>query len=66
MIPMLEAVGFRRIRGYLAGGLKAWRAAGLEARATPALDIPGLAERLRSERSPSSTSGARQSGRRDT
>ena len=46
MIPMLEAVGFRRIRGYLAGGMSAWRASGLEAGTTPALDIPGLAERL--------------------
>lgn len=47
MIPMLEAVGFRRIRGYLAGGLGAWRASGLEAETTPALDVAGLAERLR-------------------
>ncbi len=47
MARMLEAVGFRRIRGYLAGGLNAWRAAGLEAGTTPALDIPGLAEKLR-------------------
>jgi glyoxylase-like metal-dependent hydrolase (beta-lactamase superfamily II)/rhodanese-related sulfurtransferase len=43
----LEAVGFRHIRGYLAGGLNAWRAAGLEAGTTPALDIPGLADKLR-------------------
>ena len=49
MIPLLEAVGFRRIRGFLAGGLNAWRAAGLETGATPALDIPGLAEKLKSE-----------------
>jgi hydroxyacylglutathione hydrolase len=47
MIPMLEAVGFRRIRGYLEGGMSAWRASGLEAGTTPALDIEGLAERLR-------------------
>jgi len=46
MIPMLEAVGFRRIRGYLDGGMSAWRASGLGAEMTPALDIPGLAERL--------------------
>jgi len=46
---MLEAVGFRRIRGYLAGGMSAWRASGLKAGTTPALDIPGLAERLRKE-----------------
>jgi hydroxyacylglutathione hydrolase len=49
MIPLLEAVGFRRIRGFLAGGLNAWRAAGLETRTTPALDIPGLAEKLRKD-----------------
>ena len=49
MIPMLEAVGFRRVRGFLAGGLSAWRATGLEAQTTPALDIPGLAERLKGE-----------------
>jgi hydroxyacylglutathione hydrolase len=46
---ILEAVGFRRIRGLLTGGMNAWRAAGLEAQSTPALDIPGLAERLKRE-----------------
>jgi hydroxyacylglutathione hydrolase len=49
MARMLEAVGFRRIRGFLAGGISAWRAAGLKAATTPALDIPGLAERIRKE-----------------
>ncbi len=49
MIPMLEAVGFRHIRGYLAGGINVWRASGLKAETTPALDIPGLAERLKRE-----------------
>lgn len=49
MARMLEAVGFRHIRGYLAGGLNAWRASGLEAQTTPALDIPGLAEKLKNE-----------------
>lgn len=49
MIPMLEAVGFHRIRGYLDGGMASWRASGLEAGTTPALDIPGLAERLQRE-----------------
>ncbi len=49
MVRMLEAVGFRRIRGFLAGGISAWRAAGLKAETTPALDIPGLAERLKKE-----------------
>lgn len=47
MARMLEAVGFRRIRGYLAGGLAAWRAAKLEAGTTPAINVPSLAERLR-------------------
>jgi hydroxyacylglutathione hydrolase len=44
---LLEAVGFRRIAGHVAGGLAAWRDAGLPVESTPALDIPGLAERLR-------------------
>lgn len=47
MARMLEAVGFRRIRGYLAGGLNAWRAGGLAAETTPAIDVPGLAGKLR-------------------
>jgi glyoxylase-like metal-dependent hydrolase (beta-lactamase superfamily II)/rhodanese-related sulfurtransferase len=46
---LLEAVGFRRVRGLLEGGISAWRAAGLKAQTTPALDIPGLAQRLRNE-----------------
>ncbi|MBA2511275.1 MAG: MBL fold metallo-hydrolase [Rubrobacteraceae bacterium] len=49
MARILEAVGFRRIRGYLAGGMSAWRTSGLKAGTTPALDIPGLAEQLRKE-----------------
>ena len=44
---MLEAVGFRRLRGYLSGGIAAWREAGLEVATTPAIDVHGLAERLR-------------------
>jgi len=47
MIRMLEAVGFRHIRGYLAGGLNAWRAVNLAVETTPALGVPNLAERLR-------------------
>lgn len=47
MARMLEAVGFRHVRGYLEGGISAWRAARLNAQTTPALDIPGLAERLK-------------------
>jgi hydroxyacylglutathione hydrolase len=43
---LLEAVGFRMILGYLAGGIGAWRAAGLAIGTTPAIDIPELAERL--------------------
>jgi len=49
MARMLEAVGFRRIRGYLAGGLSAWRATGLNTGTTPALDIPAFAEKLRNK-----------------
>ncbi|MDQ3856866.1 MAG: rhodanese-like domain-containing protein [Actinomycetota bacterium] len=44
---LLEAVGFRRLAGYLAGGVTAWRDAGLEVGSTPAVDVAGLAERLR-------------------
>ena len=43
---MLEAVGFRRLRGILAGGVTAWREAGLAVESTPALDLADLAERL--------------------
>jgi hydroxyacylglutathione hydrolase len=44
---LLEAVGFRRLAGILAGGVPAWRDAGLELGSTPAIDPAGLAERLR-------------------
>jgi rhodanese-related sulfurtransferase len=44
---LLEAVGFRRIAGHAAGGISAWREAGFEIGSTPAIDVPGLAERLR-------------------
>ena len=43
---LLEAVGFRRLGGRLAGGVAAWREAGLELDSTPALDVAGLAERI--------------------
>jgi hydroxyacylglutathione hydrolase len=43
----LEAVGFRSLRGFVAGGIAAWQAAGLESETTPAVDPAGLAERLR-------------------
>ena len=44
---LLEAVGFRRLRGLLAGGLAAWRDAGLDVAKMPALDISALAAELR-------------------
>jgi hydroxyacylglutathione hydrolase len=44
---LLEAVGFRRMVGHLAGGVTAWRDAGLALGATAAVDVPGLAERVR-------------------
>ena len=49
MIRLLEAVGFRNVRGYLAGGVNAWRAAKLDVGTTPAIDAPALAERLKKE-----------------
>ena len=45
---LLEAVGFRRVRGHLAGGMPAWRDAGLEVASTPAVAPSALAELLRS------------------
>ncbi|MEW6636752.1 MAG: rhodanese-like domain-containing protein [Actinomycetota bacterium] len=50
MARMLEAVGFRNVRGYLAGGLSGWRAAGLEVGTTPALGVSALAGRLKEGR----------------
>ncbi len=47
LAPLLEAVGFRRICGFLAGGTTAWKDAGFETGSTPALDVRELAERLR-------------------
>jgi glyoxylase-like metal-dependent hydrolase (beta-lactamase superfamily II)/rhodanese-related sulfurtransferase len=44
---LLEAVGFRGLVGRLAGGIAVWSDAGLPVESTPALDIAGLAERLR-------------------
>jgi hydroxyacylglutathione hydrolase len=43
---LLGAVGFRRVAGYVAGGIGAWRGAKLETQSTLALDVKGLAERL--------------------
>jgi hydroxyacylglutathione hydrolase len=45
---LLEAVGFRRLAGFLAGGVTAWEEAGLEISSTPAIDVHELAERLKS------------------
>jgi hydroxyacylglutathione hydrolase len=42
---LLEAVGFRHLRGLLAGGVAAWQDAGLEVSSTPAIDVHELAER---------------------
>jgi hydroxyacylglutathione hydrolase len=44
---LLEAVGFRQIRGLVAGGVQSWRDAGHETASIPAVDVPGLAARLR-------------------
>ncbi len=46
LMRMLEAVGFRSLRGYLAGGIAAWRESGRDVETTPAIDIPTLAARL--------------------
>jgi hydroxyacylglutathione hydrolase len=43
----LEAVGFRSLRGFVAGGIGAWQAAGLETESTPAIDPAELARLLR-------------------
>jgi hydroxyacylglutathione hydrolase len=43
---LLEAVGFRNLAGYVAGGIGAWRGEHLETESTPAIDVKGLAERL--------------------
>jgi glyoxylase-like metal-dependent hydrolase (beta-lactamase superfamily II)/rhodanese-related sulfurtransferase len=49
MVRMLEATGFRHIRGYLTGGITGWCAVKLKVETTPVLDIPTLAERLKQE-----------------
>jgi hydroxyacylglutathione hydrolase len=43
---LLEAVGFRNLCGYVAGGIGAWRSARLETEAIPALDPRGAADSL--------------------
>ena len=42
-----EAVGFRQALGLLAGGVDAWREAGLEVELVESIDVPELAHRLR-------------------
>jgi hydroxyacylglutathione hydrolase len=49
MARLLEAVGFRRVVGYLAGGTVAWREAGYETDSTVAVDVRGLAEQIRGD-----------------
>jgi glyoxylase-like metal-dependent hydrolase (beta-lactamase superfamily II)/rhodanese-related sulfurtransferase len=46
---LLEAVGFRNLRGYLAGGVARWSEARLPTGSTPAIDVATLAERLRED-----------------
>jgi glyoxylase-like metal-dependent hydrolase (beta-lactamase superfamily II)/rhodanese-related sulfurtransferase len=43
---LLEAVAFRGLAGYVAGGIGAWRGEDLETASTAALDAEGLADRL--------------------
>lgn len=47
MVRRLEAVGFRRVLGVLAGGIEAWRAAGLPLESLESVPVAALAERLR-------------------
>jgi hydroxyacylglutathione hydrolase len=51
MGELLEAVGFRELRGFLAGGIAAWQDAGLPIETTPAIDPATLAEHIRANRS---------------
>jgi hydroxyacylglutathione hydrolase len=44
---LLEAVGFRRLAGFLTGSVASWRSAGYDTGSTPAVDVPGLAEQIR-------------------
>lgn len=51
MGELLEAVGFRDLRGFLAGGIGAWQEADLPIETTPAIDPATLAEDIRANRS---------------
>jgi glyoxylase-like metal-dependent hydrolase (beta-lactamase superfamily II)/rhodanese-related sulfurtransferase len=46
MARMLEAIGFRGLRGYLAGGVASWRDAGKPIETMPSIDVSTLADRL--------------------
>ncbi len=61
---MLEAVGFRSLRGLLAGGVTAWSGAGLAVAETPALDPPAWRSTSAPAMSSSSTSETTTSGPR--
>ena len=47
MVRLLEAVGFRDLRGHVAGGIAAWRDADLPTEVTEAIDVEELARRLK-------------------
>jgi hydroxyacylglutathione hydrolase len=49
MARLLEAVGFRKLPGFIAGGPAAWKQAGLATGSTAVIDVHELAERLRRE-----------------
>ena len=51
MGELLEAGGFRDLRGFLAGGIGAWQDAGLPIETTTAIDPATLAEHIRANRS---------------
>jgi len=42
----LEAIGFRSLKGFVAGGIGAWQAVGLDTGSTPVIDPAELARRL--------------------
>jgi hydroxyacylglutathione hydrolase len=46
---LLEAAGFRALRGYAAGGIAAWQDAGLASGTRQAIDVPTLADQLRDD-----------------
>lgn len=46
---LLHAVGILTVRGYLAGGVQHWQAAGHPVEATTAIDVPHLADALQQD-----------------